>query len=53
MIPCPFVRAVAEGRDDDARRLATEGDDPAEPVVVDWLIREARRYSAAYPEVTP
>lgn len=43
LMRCPFVRAVAECRLDDARDLATAPPDPAEPAVLAWLIAEARR----------
>jgi hypothetical protein len=43
MTRCPFVRAVAEGREADARALAAAHPDPAEPPVVDWMVDEARR----------
>lgn len=43
LLRCPFVRAVAEGRIDDATRIAAKPPDPAEPVVIEWLIGEARR----------
>lgn len=43
---CPFVRAVSEGRDADAAALAAAPPDPAEPVVIEWLIAEARRQLA-------
>jgi hypothetical protein len=46
---CPFVRAVAAGNHDTARTIATRGDDPAEPLVVDWLIAEAERQLAELP----
>jgi len=44
---CPFVRLVADGNVDGARRLAAAPPDPAEPVVIDWLIAEARRHLEA------
>lgn len=43
MIDCPFIRAVAEGRIAAAEAMAAAPPDPAEPVVIDWLIAEARR----------
>lgn len=43
---CPFVKALCEGREADARRLAALPPDPAEPVVIDWLVVEARRQLA-------
>jgi hypothetical protein len=43
---CPFVQAVREGRLDDARTIATAGDDPVEPVVADVLIRWAAAFDA-------
>jgi len=39
---CPFVRAVIDGREDRARALAAAPPDPAEPVVIDWLLQVAR-----------
>jgi hypothetical protein len=44
---CPFVRLLADGNVDGARRLAAAPPDPAEPVVIDWLLAEARRHLAA------
>lgn len=43
LLRCPFVRAVAEGKLKDAERLAAAPPDPAEPVVIEWLIAEAQR----------
>lgn len=43
VIDCPFIRAVAEGRIAAAEAMAAAPPDPAEPVVIDWLIAEARR----------
>jgi len=43
---CPFARAIAEGREDEARAMAAAPPDPAEPRVVDWLVAEARRHLA-------
>lgn len=49
---CPFVRAVAEGREADARRLAAAPPDPAEPPVIDWLVQTAREALEAGEAVT-
>jgi len=43
LLRCPFVRAIAEHRVHDARVLAAAPPDPAEPVVIDWLVAEAQR----------
>lgn len=43
LMRCPFVRAVAEGREADAIELAGRPPDPAEPVVIEWLVTEAHR----------
>ena len=43
---CPFVRAVADGREHEARALAAAEPDPAEPPVIEWLLGEARRHLA-------
>ena len=50
LIRCPFVRAIAEGREPDARALAAQPPDPAEPVVIEWLVGEARRRLQAQTE---
>jgi hypothetical protein len=44
---CPFVRCVADGNLDAARRIAAAPPEPAEPVVIDWLIAEAQRHLEA------
>jgi hypothetical protein len=44
LMRCPFVRAVADGHIDVARRIAAAPPEPAEPVVIDWLVHEARRH---------
>lgn len=40
---CPFVHLVATGRLAEARALATRPPEPAEPLVIDWLVAEAQR----------
>ena len=47
-LPADRVLTVAEadGRDGDARSMAEAPPDPAEPVVVEWLVAEARRQLA-------
>lgn len=43
---CPFVRLVAAGRDDAARRMAMAPPDPAEAAVADELVGMARQHLA-------
>lgn len=43
LLRCPFVRAVATGCIDTATAMAAAPPDPAEPVVIEWLITEAQR----------
>lgn len=43
---CPFVRLVAAGRDDAARRMAMAPPEPVEPVVAEELVTMARQHLA-------
>lgn len=47
---CPFVRAVAEGRLDDAKAIALAGPEPADdvvvPVLVGWATEAAEQWLA-------